>query len=255
MANNSSSKSSSKGNNPSGKRNASSKKSGSKSPLIFVTLAIVVALAAVVALRAGKHGSSSSSDTLAPSQVANQAQQANQNLEKGDPGEYQPVSLVGDHLPAFDQSIGDKAIGMSAPTFTGYSFDGSPIGYAGGDGTPTMIVFLAHWCPHCNAEVPRLVQWYKSGLKPKALRIIGITTSSRNDAPNWPPSTWLTKTMAWPWESMADSQTSDAASAFGVTGFPAIILLNGAGKVEYRLSGEVPIDELDSVIKGALNLL
>lgn len=254
MANNSSSKNRNNGKTANkGAKNASANKSG-KSGLIFVALAIVVALAAVIALKAGKN-SSTTSDTLSQSAVANQSQSANQSLEKGDPGEYQPVSLVGDHLPSFDQSIGDKAIGMEAPTFSGYSFDGSPIGFSGGDGTPTMIVFLAHWCPHCNREVPRLLQWYKSGLKPKGLRIIGITTSSRNDAPNWPPSTWLTKTMAWPWESMADSQTSDAASAYGVTGFPAIILINGAGKVEYRLSGEVPIDELDATIKGALNLL
>ena len=28
------------------------------------------------------------------------------------------------------------------------------------DGRPKIVVFLAHWCPHCQAEVPRLVDWF-----------------------------------------------------------------------------------------------
>ena len=33
-------------------------------------------------------------------------------------------------------------------------FDGAPLTIAP-TGKPMLVVFLAHWCPHCNAEIPR----------------------------------------------------------------------------------------------------
>ena len=32
-----------------------------------------------------------------------------------------------------------------------------------------MVVFLAHWCPHCNAEIPVLNEWRDSGEIPDGL--------------------------------------------------------------------------------------
>ena len=50
-----------------------------------------------------------------------------------------------------------------------------------------MVVLLAHWCPHCNAEIPVLNEWRDSGEIPDGLNIVGVSTGASADAPNFPP--------------------------------------------------------------------
>jgi thiol-disulfide isomerase/thioredoxin len=108
-----------------------------------------------------------------------------------------------------------------------------------------LLVFLAHWCPHCNAEIPRLIEWDESGQMPEDLIVIGVATGSRSDQPNWPPSQWL-QDMEWPWAAMADSEAQDAAIAYGVNGYPGLVLIDGEGTVLARRSGEASVSELDA---------
>jgi thiol-disulfide isomerase/thioredoxin len=124
----------------------------------------------------------------------------------------------------------------------GFAFDGTTLTIAP-TGKPMLVVFLAHWCSHCNAEVPRLIEWKNSGTMPADMGVIGVSTGARNDAPNWPPSQWVVD-KGWPWPVMADSEDQGAALAFGVSGYPGLILLDGDGKVLARRSGEASIDEL-----------
>ena len=94
--------------------------------------------------------------------------------------------MTGDALPRLADDGDDPAIGETPPTLQGYSFDGTPItiGPDSGDGKATMVVFLAHWCPHCNREVPRLVQWYeKDGGVPDDLNIVGVSTGTSDTGP------------------------------------------------------------------------
>ena len=114
-----------------------------------------------------------------------------------------------------------------------------------------MLVFLAHWCPHCNAEIPRLIEWKESGQMPDSLEVVGIATGSRDDQANWPPSQWLVD-KEWPWAVMADSEAQDAAYAMGVSGYPGLVLLDGDGTVLARRSGEASVSELDDWVSAAM---
>ena len=167
--------------------------------------------------------------------------------------EYQPVTVSNPALPPLgDGTSADAAIGQQAPALQGANFAGNAMSIApGSNGNPTMLVFLAHWCPHCNREIPRLIDWKERGLVPTDLRVVGITTASRSDQANWPPSQWITD-MEWPWEVMADSETADAANAYGVDGYPMIVVIGADGKVKLRFSGEREVSELTTLINGAL---
>ena len=46
-------------------------------------------------------------------------------------------------------------------------------------------MFLAHWCPHCQAEVPRLVSLAK-GAQIAGVDLVGIPTNTTDQAPNYP---------------------------------------------------------------------
>jgi len=100
----------------------------------------------------------------------------------------QPATVTGTPLPKFESGGGaDPAIGVAAPIVDGLQFNGEKIGLDAKDGA-YMVVFLAHWCPHCNAEIPRLIEWKQSGAVPADLQVIGVSTGVASDRPNYPPS-------------------------------------------------------------------
>lgn len=208
----------------------------SKRNIIVLAIVGIVVAALAVALFVGGSDDSNSPSGDGPA---------------GDATENQPVVVTGDALPPFESSSGDAAVGMTAPTLEGMSFDGSPVSVTPGDGREYMVVFLAHWCPHCNAEVPRLIKWNESGSVPEGLQVVAVSTAVASDRPNYPPSQWILAT-GWPWPVMADSAAMDAATAYGVTGFPYFAVIGTDGTIKVRVSGEVQPDVLNQILASAL---
>lgn len=208
----------------------------------FIAGGVAAAIAAIVAvvLVVGGGSTSSSTTTSTISDASETSQPINGDAVAA--AEFQTVQAEGEMLSALEDPDNDSARGKLAPAVNGFGFDGAPLTIAP-TGKPMLLVFLAHWCPHCNAEIPRLIEWKDSGAMPGDLEVIGVSTGARDDAPNWPPSQWVVD-KAWPWPVMADSEDQGAALAFGVSGYPGLILLNGDGKVLARRSGEASIEDL-----------
>lgn len=206
--------------------------------VIAVGVAIVAALLIAVLSGGDSNGDSSGSA-------------ANQGDASSSTGENQAVEVVGAVLEPLPESGADPVAGLEAPTINGSSFDSTPITVNPGDGQNYMLVFLAHWCPHCNREVPRLIEWQASGGIPADLQIIGISTAVASDRPNYPPSQWVVD-KGWPWPVMADSKNMDAAEAYGVSGFPFFVFVGADGTVKIRKSGEIEIEQLNQLVAEAL---
>lgn len=203
----------------------------------------VVLLILVAFLIAMFVGGSSSDDDGADADVTDPVDVVAQNF---------PVTVTGTPLPPLTDDPVDAAVGTAAPQLVGQTFDGSSISVASGDGQAYMIVFLAHWCPHCNAEIPRLVKWFESGEVPDNLRVIGVSTAVASDRPNYPPSEWIVETK-WPWEILADSTDGAASAAFGVSGFPFFAIVGSDGLVKVRQSGEIETEVLQQLVATALS--
>lgn len=152
------------------------------------------------------------------------------------PAETQPVQISGVPLPQFDDGAADPAVGVLAPTVKGFSFDGSPVHYA--PGTPTLLIFLAHWCPHCQRNVAVFTEWADSGQVPDGIDVISVASSTDPAQPNYPPSSWLAGAH-WPFPVIADSDTFAAAAAFGLSQFSFFVLLDASGDVVMRAAGEI----------------
>jgi cytochrome c biogenesis protein CcmG, thiol:disulfide interchange protein DsbE len=220
---------------------SSSTPSAKKTPVwLWAAIGGVVAIALGIAV-----WSTSGSDT-----TVKQGTTATDNASSS-AAETQPVTVVGTALPVAPESGDDSAIGLTAPTLQGFHFDGSPIDITPG-GRAKMVVFLAHWCPHCNREIPVLQGWAAGGGVPADLDIIGVSTAVSAQRDNYPPSKWIVD-KKWIWPVMADSNKSDAANAYGVAGFPTFVIVGADGKVKVRSSGELPVDQLDALVKQALD--
>ena len=170
--------------------------------------------------------------------------------EATDPGVSQAgsVTVTGEPLPAFG-SEPDPAVGMAAPGLAGETFDGSPISITPGQGS-MAIWFVAHWCPHCQAEVPRIVALAQQGKLPDGVQIAAVSTGVDPAGPNYPPSAWL-EVEGWPFPVLADDENGTAATAYGLGGFPFLVLVDEDGNVTARSSGELG----DDGIVAALNSL
>jgi cytochrome c biogenesis protein CcmG, thiol:disulfide interchange protein DsbE len=161
--------------------------------------------------------------------------------------ENQPVSIVGDVLVPLPDKGPDPATGAVAPTVEGRDFTGKSVTIKPGDGKPKLILFVAHWCPHCQREVPRIVQWVNDGSIPKSIEVIAVSTGVKSDQNNFPPSKWLAKE-SWPGVIVADDTKSQAGLAYGLTGFPFFVVVDGTGKVVARDSGEKQLAEIQALI-------
>jgi thiol-disulfide isomerase/thioredoxin len=147
-----------------------------------------------------------------------------------------PITVDGDALVPFDSSLEDFAVGETAPVISGESFDGTPITIGGPTENPTLAVFLAHWCPHCNDEIPELLALEAAGDLPDGLDVIGVSTAVKPDEANYPPSEWVVD-KGWLWPTLADDEELTAIKAYGGTSFPFTVVLDADGNVLARRAG------------------
>jgi cytochrome c biogenesis protein CcmG, thiol:disulfide interchange protein DsbE len=156
------------------------------------------------------------------------------------------VSLAGDPLPAYSVEGGDRAIGKEFPTITGQDFTGRQVSITD-DGRPKIVLFLAHWCPHCQAEVPILQGWFDSGATHGDLDVYSIVTATDPAKPNYPPSEWL-EGEGWTARVLLDDESSSAAAVAGVTSYPFFVFVDTQGRVQQRAAGELPIATIEAAI-------
>jgi thiol-disulfide isomerase/thioredoxin len=191
----------------------------------------VIAVAAIGAIWLSS-GSSGGGSTERPS-----------DLPSGSvPADEAPV-VSGTPLAQYEPGASsDSAVGQTIPTVT------SPTGSIELDGTAKVILFLAHWCPHCQAEVPVVQAWVDGGNLPDDVELISVSTAIDPNRPNYPPSEWLEREN-WTAPVIVD-ESGAVASAYGMTAFPYFVFVNADGTVAGRITGELPTSDLDTIIAG-----
>ncbi len=209
---------------------------------IVIGVVVVVMIAAVIAIAVSQSdqkvaggGASPSGGTVVPSGDLN----------------YGTVDVSGTPLADRPSSptAPDAAVGESIPTVTGQQFDGSAITIAPG-GKPKVVMFVAHWCPHCQAEVPRIQDWLDDSGMPTDVDLYAVATGTTSTRANFPPGEWL-RGKDWSVPTMVDDESFSAAKGFGLTSYPFFVVVDGSGKVVVRTSGELTQDQWDALLEAA----
>ena len=195
-------------------------------PAIAAVIVLVAAIGAIWLSSSGNTGGGSSdrpSDIPSASGAAGGA----------------PV-ITGNSLPVFQSPTDDPAVGTVIPTVT------SSTASIELDGTAKVLLFLAHWCPHCQAEVPLVQDWVDAGNLPADVELISISTSIDPNRPNYPPQDWLARE-GWTAPVITD-ESGAVADAYGLSAFPYWVFVNADGTVAGRLTGELTTDQLDQIV-------
>ena len=196
--------------------------------IVIGSIVAVVVIAAIIAIVATSGGNDSATKVATGSQ-------------------NQPVTVTGTALPRFDSNGADAAIGMTVPTISGQSFNGDPVKIDPTNGRPKVLLGVAHWCPHCQREVPLLSANIRANPLPAPVEMIAISTSVQSSAPNYPPQAWLEREH-WPTPVIADDTKNTAADAIGLSSFPYFVFTDGQGKVVARRAGEIPVEEFRQLV-------
>lgn len=225
-----------------------------RSPLVLLAALIVFAGALALIVTSLSGGSDDVADVSTGAQASTEQESAAPAvaaLSFGGAGipEIDAVSVVGEALPAFTDPATDAAIGMTAPVTTASSLaSGTPVEL--GTGTARVIGFFAHWCPHCQDELPQLATWLDNNRLPPNTEFIAVSTAVVADRDNYPPSAWF-NAEEWATPVIMDDADATLLNAYGFSGFPAFIAIDANGVVIDRLGGNVGTEGFERLL-GAL---
>ncbi len=157
-------------------------------------------------------------------------------------------TVEGDPLPPHDgEPLDDPVIGETAPELSGADHDGEPVDITW-DGTPRLLLFLAHWCPACQAEVPWIQDAVDAGEVPDEIELVSITTWTDDSRAEFPPQAWL-ESEGWTVTNLADDEDFSAADAYGMTATPYWVLVDGDGTVIARIPGGIGEEQFPALLE------
>lgn len=156
-----------------------------------------------------------------------------------------PPVITGTPLPKFSSPTDDPAVGLAAPVVRGHDHAGTPVAIEP-NGRVQMVIFAAHWCPHCQREIPLIQAWVNDGGQPADVDIVTVSTGIEPTAPNYPPAAWFERE-GWTAPVIVD-ETNSVATAYGLASYPYFVILDGSGDVFARFSGEIPTADLERIL-------
>lgn len=162
--------------------------------------------------------------------------------------EFGSPELAGTSLPPMPHqvSLDTSATGLAAPEVFGQDYSGADVSITN-DGRAKAIALVAHWCPHCQVEIPKVQEWVDAGGSVEGVDLYTVSSSINSSRTNYPPSEWL-KREGWTAPVVVDDQSSSVHSAFGAGGFPFWVFLNADGTVAVRTAGQLSIEQLVQIL-------
>jgi cytochrome c biogenesis protein CcmG/thiol:disulfide interchange protein DsbE len=155
-------------------------------------------------------------------------------LGSGDPATI-PSALIGRAVPQTD-----------LPPIPGLTRDGAPVpGLAAADfkGAVTLVNVWASWCVPCHDEAPILMQLAED----KRIRIVGINYKDQPDN-----ARRFIGRYGNPFAAAGADANGRASIDWGVYGVPETFVVDRDGRIAHKLVGPITTDNLDKVLKPAL---
>lgn len=165
-----------------------------------------------------------------------------------------PISFGGNAIPEVDTVIfegeplpqagggDDPAVGTLAPVVTATNLTtGEPVTL--GPGQARVIGFFAHWCPHCQDELPQVTEWLAANELPPNTEFVAVSTVVDEGRGNYPPSEWFAD-VGFRSSVIVDDADNSLLSGFGFSGFPAFIAIDSSGAVVARAGGNIGTEGL-----------
>ena len=175
--------------------------------------------------------------------------------EKQTPSWLVPVLALAVAVVAFAAPIflrrSSSLVGKPAPDFAleivnqpGHETAGDRVHLAELRGKPVVLDFWATWCGPCQMQAP-VLERLSQRLRARGVTIVGVNTS---DEPGLAAAYARRRGLSYPIVYDAGDRV---ASAYGVSGLPTLVVVNGAGDVTAVRTGFEDEAQLDALISDA----
>ncbi|MPY91588.1 MAG: redoxin family protein [Acidimicrobiia bacterium] len=202
----------------------------SRAPVLVAIIVALIAAAAIIAVVSSRGGDDEGGGTDTAGSIVTGT-----------------VTVEGSALSPTEDFADDPAVGQAFPVLGGQALlDGAPMEIAA-DGNPKLVIFLAHWCPHCQEEVPKITEWLDANGMPEGVDLYAVSTGVAEERDNFPPASWL-RSERWQVPTMADSPDGTAAAAAGLSAYPFFVAVDADGDVVARASGELSVEQLEALV-------
>jgi cytochrome c biogenesis protein CcmG, thiol:disulfide interchange protein DsbE len=163
------------------------------------------------------------------------------------------VAVAGEPVPPLGEDGTDPVAGqVDAPVLTVQDLAGGER-VLGAPGQAQVLVFLAHWCPVCDQELPVLRRVIERGDVPADVELVLVTTGLDPSRPNWSPDRWLADAGLGGVLTVRDDTVGRAFTTYGLRAYPAWAAIDSDGVVVARRQGLLPepsIVELFGLVSG-----
>lgn len=136
------------------------------------------------------------------------------------------------------------AVGEAVPTWVAPSLGGDgDVRWSDAVGRPTVLSVWAPWCPHCQAELPRLdaaLQAYPQ------IELVTVATSI-GDRPGPTPQEYLDD-VGSSFQVGVDDAADTLMRGLGVASFPTTYYVGSDGTVMDVTTGEVDPEQLEQIL-------
>jgi cytochrome c biogenesis protein CcmG, thiol:disulfide interchange protein DsbE len=134
-------------------------------------------------------------------------------------------------------------VGDTVPAFTAPMLGGGTMKWDDYLGTPTVLAIWAPWCPHCQAELPRL----SAGVDGHAgVQMVSVATAIGQNPGPTPEEYLSSEGLSFP--VGIDDADGSILRGMGVASFPTTYYVDPSGTVVDVTVGEVPADELQQIL-------
>lgn len=125
-------------------------------------------------------------------------------------------------------------VGAFAPALEARTLDGAPVALDSLRGAPVLLNVWATWCHPCRDEIPVLEELHRQ-YAPQGLRVVGVTIDNAGRTADI-RSFARQYGMTYPIWHDPDQYVMPA---FSVIGVPTTVLIDRAGRLVWRKTGEI----------------
>lgn len=150
------------------------------------------------------------------------------------------------YLPLFEQGQPDAALGMVLGDVAGIEYySDTELIIDPTDGTARAWLIWAHWCPHCQRELPPLSDWYAENAD-QYPNVELISVSSSIDPTRGNPLEPYLEELQLPFPVIVDPDLR-LAEQFGLSAYPFWVFTAGDGTTLLRIAGFLEIDQVADI--------
>lgn len=150
------------------------------------------------------------------------------------------------YLAPFEQGQPDAALGMVLGEVAGIDYyTETELTIDPTDGTARAWLIWAHWCPHCQRELPPLSDWYAENADQYPNVELISVTSSIDPARGNPLEPYLDE-LQLPFPAILDPDLA-LAEQFGLSAYPFWVFTAGDGTTLLRVAGFLEIDQVADI--------